>query len=135
MKIIWDYTTDAEFIEGRRMLYERATRNQRWTYFIALISVLSISVAGVFSVTPTFVQYLTGQLATFAPEFTYFMGLGQGLLLATWLLLAVQFLVYQFASLRTWRLLLAYHDRLEQAGFLPGEAVETMEIDPNTPRS
>ena len=66
-----------------------------------------------------------------APLNTYSNGLGNGFMLGFMFAVSLPSIVIcvpiLLMELRTWRLLLDYHDRLDQAGLLPGESAERME--------
>jgi hypothetical protein len=66
-----------------------------------------------------------------APLNTYSNGLGNGFMLGFMFAVTLPGIVISLPTLlmelRTWRLLLDYHDRLQQAGLLPGESGEKME--------
>lgn len=137
MKFGWIGSSDEQFIERIRKGYHW-TRNWKWA-LVALYGALMLGLLamGVYSkvfrvptaglpITPaTTVEYQIG----------YLLGGVHGFLMAFLMFGIVAHLPVLFFELRTWRLLLTYHDRLQQTGLLPTESVETMDVDPHPPRS
>lgn len=138
MKIGWHRKSDAELIRSIRF-WERVYSRASWAIWGFMI------LGGLF-----FLWLILSDLAIALPEkalpaaslkwrpyaIGYATGFMGGLILGSGMANFVLGLSVVLTEIRRDRLLLAYHDRLEQAGLLPLEPAATMKpSDPNMTRS
>lgn len=131
MKIGGLKLSDAAYVELLRRIYQRTVRWKRpliaADWLIAALVILGLVCSsfrpeGV-SLDPPLIKFLPGAVA-------YFLGVLSGTVFVPLVLLLCALPRLLTSSLRTWKLLLDYHDRLQQAGLLPRELAAKMESDP-----
>lgn len=137
MHLGWNTVNDMEYVERVR---RTSLWMHQWKWWITgLIAILFGCCVAIWTMVARIAS--NDLFLNPPPPFnTYSQGLGNGFLMGFFAAFVPPFLIcticFLLNELRTWRLLLAYHDRLEQAGLLPLELAETMDCsDPEQTRS
>lgn len=137
MTFRWYCRTDEEIIARVRYWHPMQMKWRRAIYgLIALLIVLLLTIfIGEFPIIShrLYAMMQAVNLRSYAAG--YLAGLSFGGLLGGVLTFCVCGLFFVVADLKRDRLLLTYHDRLHQAGLLPGEVAETMECTAREPWS
>lgn len=135
MQVFPKRKTDAEYIDFIRRSYEITNR---WKWSLVAASWLFLATCLAFGL---FMKVFPGQrlasmpAGTIASGIAWFWGFTVGHLYSMMLWIAIFTTGIVFQELRTWRLLLAYHDRLQQAGLLPAESSGKMEFDQDSTKA
>lgn len=124
MKIGWPGLSDEEYVEQLRRTYQQSVR---WLWpMTAGFCLLAFTSLGIhWSLEFSRHRFLLGPpptpIASLPGNHAYVMGWNQGFQWVSFPLISLSMLGFLFLGLRTWRLLLQYHDALTESGLLPIE--------------
>lgn len=128
MKFGWLGLSDEEYVERLRATYQQTLR-WKWPMMVGhwLILAIMLGFAITIKLFPMQRPLAPPLIGSVSSEIAYAMGLLAGHMFTMFLFLAIFATGTLITGLRTWKLLLDYHDHLHQAGLLPGDAAEKME--------